>query len=134
MRLLNNHNFSDFIFQLARFGITGVMATVVHFSVVVSFVELEHLPPLTANLFGFLCGFVVSFTGHRFWTFSETSRTVRDSLPRFFFVATINFLGNQTLYYIALNKWHLHYIPALVFVLGFMAMITYLFSRWWAFR
>lgn len=81
MRLLNKDNYQHFIFQLIRFGITGLMATLMHFLVVVAFVELEHLPPLTA-----------------------------------------------------MNQLHWHYIPALIFVLGFMALITYSFGRWWAFR
>jgi len=133
MRLLARLPFQNHFFQLIRFGITGTSATLVHFSMVILLVEIEHLYPLTANVYGFLCGFIVSFSGHRFWTFSETSRSTRASLPRFFLIATINFSGNQTLYYLLLNKLHMHYTIALLLVLGFMAIITFFLSKLWAF-
>lgn len=120
--------------QMIRFGITGSMATLLHFAVVVLLVETQHMYPLTANIFGFFTGFIVSFSGHRFWTFSETTRTVRASLPRFFLIAALNFAGNQTLYYLLLEKLHMHYTIALIIVLGVMAAITYCLSKWWAFR
>jgi putative flippase GtrA len=134
MKLLNKIYFQDFMAQLIRFGITGAMATLVHFSMVVLLVETEHLPPLTANIFGFISGFFVSFSGHRFWTFAATSRSVRASLPRFFLIAAFNFAGNQSLYYILLEKLHMNYTIALIIVLGLMAVITYCLSKWWAFR
>ena len=134
MKLLNKFAFQDFILQIVRFGITGSMATLVHFFTVVLLVETNHLHPLTANIFGFLSGFLISFSGHRFWTFSETSRTVSASLPRFLLIATANFAGNQSLYYISLEKLHMHYTIALLFVLGLMALFTYCLSKWWAFR
>lgn len=133
MRLLTKLSFQTHFFQLMRFGITGTLVTLVHFSIVILLVETEHLHPLTANTYGFLCGFIISFSGHRFWTFSETSRTLRSSLPRFFFIAALNFIGNQTFYYLLLDKLHMHYTIALLLVLSFMATITFFLSKLWAF-
>jgi len=123
-----------FFLQLIRFGITGSLATVTHFMTVVLFVELTHLHPLSANIIGFMSGFVISFSGHRYWTFSGTDQLVRTALPKFFLVAMINFFCNQSLYYVFLTKFHWNYTIALILVLGVMASITFLMSKLWVFR
>lgn len=122
------------IFQMIRFSLTGTLATLIHFSTVIALVETTHLQPLTANIFGFFSGFIISFSGHRFWTFSETTQRIRTSLPKFIFIAGINLVGNQSLYYLLLKKLHFQYETALIIVLGLMALMTFLLSKWWAFR
>jgi len=122
------------LLQLIRFSITGGLATITHFMTVVLLVELTSLHPLSANVFGFFCGFIVSFSGHRFWTFADTTQLVRIALSRFFLIAIINFICNQSLYYIFLTKFHWNYTVALILVLGTMASITFLVSKLWVFR
>lgn len=122
------------LLQLLRFGITGGLATVTHFTTVILLVKFALLHPLSANVFGFLCGFVVSFSGHRFWTFSDSTQLVRITLQRFLLVTVINFICNQSLYYTFLTKFHWNYTIALIMVLGIMASITFLASKLWVFR
>jgi len=88
--------------QLIRFGITGGCAAVVHFSTVITLVELGRWHPLDANVFAFLCSFMVSFTGHRLWTFAGTTVALKQQLPTFFITATAGFLLNQSLFYLLL--------------------------------
>ncbi len=133
MRAILRSNFPFFL-QLLRFGITGSLATLTHFTTVILLVEFTRLHPLSANVLGFSCGFVISFYGHRFWTFSGTTQLVRIALPRFLLVAIINFICNQSLYYTFLMKFHWNYTIALVLVLGIMASITFLMSKLWVFR
>lgn len=120
--------------QLIRFSTTGAMATLTHYLTVILLVELHLLLPLTANIIGFTTGFVVSFTGHRFWTFADTTQKISQSLPNFIIVALFNFSINQTLYFILLKKIHLPYDIALIIVLGVMALITFSLGKFWAFR
>ncbi len=131
---LNRSSCWNFTLQLFRFGITGAFATLTHFTVVIILVEIKKLHPLTANLFGFMCGFLVSFSGHRFWTFSKTVQSIQISLLRFFLVAVISFIGNQSFYYLLLIQLHVPYIIALIVVLSSMAFVTFLFSKGWAFQ
>ncbi len=121
-------------FQLIRFGITGGLATLTHFTTVILLVEFTKLHPLSANVIGFSCGFIVSFSGHSLWTFANTTQRVHIVLPRFFLVAAINFGCNQGLYTLFLIKFHWNYTIALIIVLGIMASITFLLSKLWVFR
>ncbi len=127
-------SYYPFFLQLIRFGIIGSAATVTHFVTVILLVEFTKLHPLSANVFGFSCGFIVSFAGHRFWTFAGTEQLVRIALPRFFLVAIINFICNQSLYSLFLMYFHWNYTVALIMVLGIMASITFLMSKFWVFR
>lgn len=123
-----------FLLQLMRFGMTGSLAAIVHFSVVVMLVEFFKLDPLYANVFGFLCAFMVSFLGHRYWTFAKTSRRNHSSLPLFFLFAACNFVLNQGLFYVLLRKYNLAYPIALLIVLVVIAIWTFLISKLWIFR
>ena len=59
--------------QLARFGAVGGAATAVH-SVVYLATTARGLTALAANFAGFACAVVVSYLGHRHWTFAEQTR------------------------------------------------------------
>ena len=133
MRVVIRTHFPLFL-QMIRFGIIGGCATLTHFTTVILRVKFARFYPLSANAIGFFCGFIISFSGHRFWTFSGTTQLVRTALPRFFLVAIINFICNQTLYYTFLTKFHWNYTVALILVLGIMASITFLMGKLWVFR
>ncbi len=120
--------------QLLRFGMTGCMAAMVQYLTVILIVETLHINPLWANVIGFACGFIVSFFGHRFWTFRGCDRKIIVGLPMFLVVAGINFIINQSLFYIFLQPLKLHYASALFISLCFMAATTFLLSKLWVFR
>jgi putative flippase GtrA len=118
--------------QLMRFGVVGVAAMVVHWLVAVALVRLG-LAPLIANVLAFAVAFNVSYWGHRRWTFAATTAhgtTVR----RFFAVALGSFALNEFLYYLLLRFTRLDYQTALALVLVAVAGLTFVLSRYWAFK
>lgn len=117
--------------RILAFGLVGCAAAAVHFSVVCVLVPL-HLPPLLANVFGFLVAFGVSFAGHDRWTFPSQGRAKRPAAARFFVVACTAFVLNETLYALLLLTG-LDYRPALLLVLATVALMTWLWSKHWAF-
>ena len=121
--------------QLLKFGTVGVLAAMVHMLAVVLLVESEMLPPLYANIGGFLLATNVSYLGHRHWTFhaSQSSRYLTSHL-QFLFVAAFSFCLNEGLYYLLLSYTHLPYALALFIVLAIVPPITFLLSKFWVFR
>lgn len=119
--------------QLVKFGIVGVTSASVNYIVVIALVEITRLTPLVANIFGYLIGFLVSFSGHKYWTFSSHS-TSASSLPKFLVVSAAGFLANENLFYLFLNYLYLDYKIALLLVLLIVPPFTFLFSKLWAFR
>jgi putative flippase GtrA len=117
--------------QIITFGFVGTIAAGVHFSVVSLIVPL-HIPPLVANVFGFLSAFGVSFLGHNYWSFPARGRAKHKALIKFFAVASSSFALNETLYWVLLGAG-IPYRPALIIVLLLVAVFTLLLSRYWAF-
>ncbi|WP_419307932.1 GtrA family protein [Chromohalobacter israelensis] len=114
----------------ARFGLVGIAATGVH--LLVAGVLLGTWPSMSeflANVVAFLAAFQVSLMGHRRVTFRRRGRA-----KRFFLVALAGFV---------LNNGVLGTLLATTPVQGFLAVaiatltvpvLTYLASRFWAFR
>lgn len=119
--------------RLLKFGIVGTLAALLHLSTVMFLVSQYQLLPLSANIFGFLLGFQVSYWGHRSWTFHETTVEHQVALPRLFLLQVGNFAANEILFYILLS-FHLPYPLALLIVLMILPALTFTISRFWIFK
>lgn len=113
---------------------TGATAALTHLVLVLNLVDYFNLQPLIANFFAFLISFNVSFLGHRYLTFANLSNQKKLSMPHFFLIASSAGILNETLYFILLRYTDLNYLIALIFVLGTVAVYTYVLSRFWACR
>ncbi|OGT60108.1 MAG: hypothetical protein A3E85_03370 [Gammaproteobacteria bacterium RIFCSPHIGHO2_12_FULL_45_12] len=120
-------------YQLCRFGVVGLIASGVHFMLVVALVQQFQLEPLAANVFAFFVSFQVSYWGHRSWTFSESEASHAVTLRRLLTVQLCNFSANETLFYVFLTL-HLPYRLALLFVLTILPIFTFASSKLWVFR
>ncbi len=120
--------------QLFRFGVVGSVAAAVNFLVVVLLVEALHWHPLWANVLAFACAYQVSFSGHHFWTFANQPRRGRFPWVKFLLVAGLSFLLNEGLFFVFLHWVGLYYIWALLCVLIVVPPLTFVCSKFWAFR
>lgn len=93
-----------------------------------------YLWPELANAVGFVIAFFVSFGGHRWLSFSDTSTPVATSLGRFALTALGGFASNELVFVLLLRALHWHAHVALICALVLAAGQTYLLSRHWAFR
>jgi len=126
------------------FTLIGVIAAIVHYAVAVSLERFEILTASEANIAGFLMAFPVSFIGHKTYSFpvrqlsshqlSNHQLSSAKSLVRFFIVAVLGFLANQSLVVINVHTLKLPFWFALGVVMVFVAVSTYLLSRYWAFK
>ena len=119
--------------QLLWFGLVGASAALVHMGLVWWLVARFEAAPLLANVLGFCVAFCVSFVGHHRRTFAVHAASVRHALPRFLLVALLGFSANELLY-AALLQLGVEYRLALFLVLVAVAGMTWLLSRYWAFR
>jgi putative flippase GtrA len=124
---------SNLFFQLCRFGLVGIVAALMHFSIVVTLVQTWHMHPLVANIVGFLFSFQLSFWGHRLWTFSDSEAPHRVAYPKLLTVQLINLAANETLFYILLSL-QLPYTLALAVVLTVLPVFTFVSSKFWVFK
>ena len=120
--------------QLVQFGLVGGSAAATHLLVVAIVVALTGLPPLWANVLGFLVAFIVSYNGHAALTFSQAQARGWATVARFFAVACGSFVANELLYAAALRWLPWNYLASLALVLVLVAAGTFVLSKFWAFK
>lgn len=114
------------------FLVVGGSAALVHMGVF----ELAHrvMVPELANAVGFCVAFFVSFAGHRFLSFRDTSTGVKESFGRFLVTAVAGFISNELVFSLLLRAAGLPPLLALFVALVFAAGQTFVLSRFWAFK
>jgi putative flippase GtrA len=120
--------------SISWFTIIGALAALVHYITAVSLESLSWLSAADANIAGFMAAFPVSYFGHRFLSFAHLNAKHRDALPRFFGVALLGFIANQSLVLTGLAYTPLPFWLVLGFVMLIVAVSTYLLSHFWAFK
>lgn len=130
---LSDHLYHPLSIQLMRFGTTGGVAVAVHFLTAILLVKTTTIDPLYTNVIGYLCGFVASFVGHRYWIFSDTTRHLATSLTRFCLIAALDFFINQGLFYLLFVTLLMAYLPTLIIALTVTGTSSFLLSKYWAF-
>lgn len=120
--------------QLSWFVLVGCGAAATHWAVAVLCVEALGQPPLLANVVGWLVAFNVSLLGHYHLTFKHQRAPWKRAAARFFGVALLAFALNELAYAVLLHTTALRYDLALALVLAGVAALTFVLSRFWAFR
>ena len=120
--------------QWMQFAGVGGSAAATHLLMVFVLVQGAGMAPLLANVLAFLVAFVVSYNGHRLFTFSEADAHGWHVVGKFFAVACLSFVVNELLYMAALRWLSWHYLWSLFAVLLLVAVGTFVLSKFWAFR
>jgi len=116
------------------FTIIGIIAAITHYVVAVLLEGLQILPAIYANIAGFLLAFPVSFFGHSAFSFPSEKSSNRLTAVRFFAVAVLGFIANQSLIVLNLMSFDLPFWFVLGIAMFIVAISTYLLSRYWAFK
>ena len=120
--------------QLLWFLFIGSTAAATHWLIAVAAVEVAGLRASLANVVGWMVAFFVSFSGHYTLTFRHQHKTLLTSIWRFWCVSAAGFLINEIAFVSLLDRTPLPYYVLLALVLVGIAAITFVFSRYWAFR
>ncbi|MFC4893003.1 GtrA family protein [Pseudofrancisella aestuarii] len=114
--------------QLSYFLIIGILASILNFIIVFILVHLNIAKPLVANFFAFLIAFNVSYFGHRYLTFSGTTKSHKKAGSQFFINALIGLALNEGIYFILLH-FNIQYLVALFITMVLVALYTFIISK-----
>ncbi|MEF9605399.1 MULTISPECIES: GtrA family protein [Paracoccus] len=117
---------------VARFALTGGLATLVHLGVAIGLVWFGMLP-LISNTVAFLIAFMVSFSGHHLFTFAGHGSSATQTFGRFAMVAAIGFLANEIVLFLLQGIGLFRLEAAVLISTAFAAACTFILSRTWAF-
>lgn len=118
--------------QLASFVGVGVVASAVHYTVLVTLVELGGLDPVPSALCGFTAGGIVSYGLNRRHTF-VSDRPHQEAVWRFAAVASIAFLLTYAFMRLFQERVRLPYLLAQVITTGIVMVWTFAANRLWTF-
>jgi putative flippase GtrA len=119
--------------QIARFGMVGILATSVHGASFLVLVETLQVRAVAASVGAFLIAFIVSYGGHRHWTFKARSGDTRGSLVKFAATALLGLFVSAGTTYLIVGILAANYLYALVLVVVAVPVATYLLSKMWVF-
>jgi putative flippase GtrA len=121
------------LFIMGRFTLVGMLATILHISIAWLLIAYAGLYPLIANFLAFLGGFMLSFSGHYYWTFySRANRT--QALRRFFVISGTAFLVNNIALAGLLRADFVAPVLATICAAFLIPVFTYILSRLWVFQ
>jgi putative flippase GtrA len=120
--------------RLPRFVAVGCTAAAVHLTTALLLVSGAGVPPLAANVGGWLPAFGVSFLGQWRFTFSARTAPGWQALRRFLVLSLGAFAANEAAYAALLRWTAVPYGLLLAMVLVGVALLTYVVSSLWAFR
>ena len=116
-----------------RFAVSGGLATATHVLVFITFVEWLSVRPVIAAGAAFIAALFVSYGMNYHWTFS-VSGPHRVMLPRFVLVAVLGLLLNLGITYAVVDMAGYWYGYALLLVVLFVPMMTFVLSKIWVFN
>ncbi len=120
------------IAQLFRFGIVGVMATLVHVGIATLFERAFPGLGQRANLTGYACGMLVSYLGHHRFTFALDGNH-RAHVPRFLVVSFSGLAVSSLITYVVFQRLGQPFWQAMALVVLLVPPTTFVVSKFWAF-
>lgn len=119
------------IIRLARFGVSGVIATGVHVAIATPLALGMGVSPVVANGVAFICATVFSYLLNALWSFS--AKPSRDNFLRFVCVAVFGLLLTIGISWTA-QRLGANYWVGLCAILTMVPPITFVLHRTWTFR
>jgi glycosyltransferase involved in cell wall biosynthesis len=120
--------------QAIRFGMVGVVNTVVDICIYVFLTRIVHLDSITlAKLFAFLGGTVSSFLLNRAYTFGIRSKFSVAEVARFYTVVSLSLLVNVGIMTFLTSILHIYDLIALLGTTLFTFAVSFTLTRAWVF-
>lgn len=124
----------DLMGLLARYGLVGILATVVHSAIALIVHEWFAVIPFWAHATGFCGGLITAYLGHYHYSFKDNG-THKNRFPKFVVSSLIGFGLHQGGVVLLVNHFQLDYSTlALPLLMVCVPALTFLMSKFWVFR
>lgn len=119
---------------MLRYGLVGVLASVVHASISLVLHELFGMDPFWSHATGWFGGLFTAYWGHYHFSFKDDGAH-KQRFPKFVITALTGFTLHQGGVYLLVNQLQLDYsTQALPLLMISVPMVTFLLSKFWVFR
>ncbi len=115
-----------------RYLLVGLLATAVHYALLVVLVERVGLAPAPSAGFGAACGALAAYAGNRSFTFPGRAPHGQ-ALPRFLAVAALAVAANSAIVWSATEILGMNYLAAQVVATATVVWGGFVLNRRWSF-
>lgn len=115
-----------------RYLLVGLLATAIHYAILVALVELAGAAAAPSAAFGAACGALAAYAGNRRFTFPRGA-THGQALPRFLAVAVLGAATNGAIVWTGTDVLGLHYLAAQVVATSIVVWGGFIVNRRWSF-
>lgn len=116
----------------ARYSLVGILATFVHYAVLVALIERAGVSAVLAAAVGATCGALAAYAGNRRFTFLSRAPH-RRALPRFVLVAAVAAIANASIVWAGIELLHLHYLLPQLVATALILAAGFALNRNWSF-
>ncbi len=115
-----------------RYLLVGLLATAVHYALLVALVELAGAAAAPSAAFGAACGALAAYAGNRRFTFAGGAAHAQ-ALPRFLAVAALGAATNGAIVWTGTQILGMHYLAAQVIATSIVVWSGFVLNRRWSF-
>lgn len=128
------HGSMNEIIRVFKFLANGVLATLIHFLILILLIEVADLPSYgVANGIGAVFGIMASYVGNKLFVFQSKGDN-KKSAQRFLILYAALFLWNITFLLIWSDYMELPYQIGFVIAVGIATIVSYLTNKIWVFE
>lgn len=125
--LLHLTKYRKILTQLAKFVVTGVIATAIDWAVFYVLVYMVKMDPLVAQLFSFLLSTLFNYYSNTRWVFDTTKNKTRQRLMTEFFIISVVALGiSEALLALMINVMSMNDMLAKVLTTAVVMVFNYI--------
>ena len=129
---LSSHK--DLLALMVRYGLVGVLASLVHAGISLLLHQWFDFQPFWAHATGWVGGLITAYLGHYHYSFKDDGAH-HQRFPKFAVTALTGFALHQSGVYWLVNQLQLDYSTrALPILMVSVPVVTFLMSKFWVFR
>jgi len=117
--------------QVFAFGCVGLMATAIHYTVALFFIEVAAISTYFANILGYCSAVLVSLFGHSILTYKKKV----DNLvaQRFILVSITTLIASEVILYTLESFFVLNHRISMAFVVLTVPVVTFFLNKFWVY-
>lgn len=118
---------------MLKYGVVGLLGTLIHFAALFVLVEAFHLNPVAASTLGFVLVLIISYILNKWWTFQDTPSGWKPFV-KYVVVSLTGLLLNSGIMYTVVDWLHWNYLLGQCMVVLAVPLSNFIFNYYWTFR
>ena len=112
--------------QILKFGIVGVIATIIDFSVLYLLTEFIHIHYLVSSIISFTVSVIFNYILSIKWVFEVNHKQTKKDFILFVVLSIIGLGINELIMYLMVDKLGIHYMFTKVFATGIVMVYNFI--------